>query len=86
VMLANRVVQEGLSVRDVERATKVQQSNARTKKVAVNYDVLELQERLSQTLGAQVTIATKANGSGSLKVNYSHLDQLDELIAKLTAK
>jgi ParB family transcriptional regulator, chromosome partitioning protein len=86
VMLANRVVQEGLSVRDVEKATKAQQSNAKTKKVAVNYDVLELQERLSQTLGAQVTIATKANGSGSLKVNYSHLDQLDELIAKLTAK
>jgi ParB family transcriptional regulator, chromosome partitioning protein len=86
VMLANRVVQEGLSVRDVEKATKAQQSNAKTKKVAVNYDVLELQESLSQTLGAQVTIATKANGSGSLKVNYSHLDQLDELIAKLTAK
>ena len=86
VMLANRVVQEGLSVREVEKATKAQQSEAKTKKAAVNYDILELQERLSQTLGAQVSITAKANGSGSLKVNYSHLDQLDELIAKLTAK
>jgi len=86
VMLANRVVKEGLSVREIEKATKAQQTETKSKKAAVDYDILELQERLSQTLGAQVSITAKANGSGSLKVNYSHLDQLDELIAKLTAK
>lgn len=86
IMLANRVVQEGLSVREVEKATKAQQSHAKTQAPRVNHDVLALQERLSQVLGAQVTITSKENGSGSLKINYSHLDQLDDLIAKLTAK
>jgi ParB family transcriptional regulator, chromosome partitioning protein len=86
VMLANRVMQEGLSVRDVEKATKVQQNHAKTQKTTINHDVLALQEHLSESLGAQVTITAKANGSGSLKINYSHLDQLDDLIAKLTAK
>ncbi|HAF00028.1 MAG TPA: chromosome partitioning protein ParB [Methylophilaceae bacterium] len=86
VMLANRVVQEGLSVREVEKATKSQQNHDKKTKVGVNHDVLALQEQLSQTLGAQVTIVSKANGSGSLKIAYSHLDQLDDLIAKLTAK
>lgn len=86
IMLANRVVQEGLSVREVEKATKVQQSHTKAQAPRVNHDVLALQERLSQLLGAQVTIASKENGSGSLKINYSHLDQLDDLIAKLTAK
>ncbi|MDX1916213.1 MAG: ParB/RepB/Spo0J family partition protein [Methylophilus sp.] len=86
VILASRVVQEGLSVREVEKATKSQQSHGKKAQVRVSHDVLALQEQLSQTLGAQVTIVSKANGSGSLKINYSHLDQLDDLIAKLTAK
>jgi ParB family transcriptional regulator, chromosome partitioning protein len=86
IMLANRVMQEGLSVRDVEKATKAQQNHAKTQKSTANRDVLALQEQLSESLGAQVIIAAKANGSGSLKISYSHLDQLDDLIAKLTAK
>jgi ParB family transcriptional regulator, chromosome partitioning protein len=83
VMLANRVVQEDLSVREVEKATKVQQNQTKVAKPSVSHDVLALQERLSQVLGAQVSIVAKNNGSGSLKVSYSDLDQLDDLIAKL---
>jgi ParB family transcriptional regulator, chromosome partitioning protein len=86
VMLANRVMQEGLSVREVEKATKVQQNQTKVVKPSVSHDVLELQERLSQALGAQVSIAAKNNGSGSLKVSYSDLNQLDDLIAKLMTK
>jgi ParB family transcriptional regulator, chromosome partitioning protein len=86
VMLANRVMQEGLSVREVEKATKVQQNQTKVVKPSVSHDVLELQERLSQALGAQVSIAAKNNGSGSLKVSYSDLNQLDDLIAKLMSK
>ncbi len=86
VMLANRVMQEGLSVREVEKATKVQQNQTKVVKPSVSHDVLELQERLSQALGAQVSIAAKSNGSGSLKVSYSDLNQLDDLIAKLMSK
>ncbi len=83
VMLANRVVRENLSVRQVEAATK-QQAPIKKDKPKVQHDVLALQNRLSDQLGAQVAIAAKANGSGVLKISYGHLDQLDDIIAKLT--
>lgn len=88
VMLANRAVHEGLSVRQVEAATKQQAASSHDKakppQNKVQHDVLALQNRLSDQLGAQVTIAAKANGAGVLKISYAHLDQLDDLIAKLT--
>lgn len=85
VMLANRIVSEQLSVREVEQAVKAKQTSVKPKaKKATNYDVLELQERLSQTLGTSVSISSKSDTAGVLKINYSHLDQLDEIIAKLT--
>jgi ParB family chromosome partitioning protein len=86
VMLANRVVQEGLSVREVEQASKAQQNNRAQAKKPVNYDVLALQENLSQLLGTQVLIQCKNDTTGVVKINYSHLDQLDEIIAKLSRK
>lgn len=84
VMLANRIVKEQLSVRDVEQAAKTSQSVKHKAKKATNYDVLELQERLSQKLGTSVSISSKNDTAGVLKISYSHLDQLDEIIAKLT--
>lgn len=86
IMLANKAVQEGLSVREVEHATKNQQKSKGASSPQTHPDVLELQERLSDQLGASVTIAAKASGAGVLKINFSHLDQLDELIAKLSRK
>jgi ParB family chromosome partitioning protein len=84
IMLANKAVQEGLSVREVERAVKQPvQSNIKPKPL-VRDDVRILEERLSDAVGATVTIATKNNGAGTLKIQYSHLDQLDDIIAKLS--
>jgi ParB family transcriptional regulator, chromosome partitioning protein len=84
VLLANRAAKEQLSVREVEHAAKVQQSTKASVKKPTNYDVLELQERLSEKLGTAVSISSKTDTSGVLKISYSHLDQLDEIIAKLT--
>lgn len=86
VMLANRIIKDDLSVREVEQAVKSQQVKKPASKHQVDYDVLELQERLSQSLGAQVTINSKNGKNGVLKINFSHLDELDEIVAKLTRK
>ncbi len=86
IMLANKAVQENLSVREVEHATKNQQKSKGAPLAQAHPDILELQERLSDQLGASVTIAAKAGGAGVLKINFSHLDQLDDLIAKLSRK
>jgi len=86
VMLANRIVQEDLSVRDVERVAKQPTQSTSKPKATGRDDVAILEERLSDAIGASVSISAKANGAGTLKIQYSHLDQLDDIIAKLSRK
>ncbi|MBX9676216.1 MAG: ParB/RepB/Spo0J family partition protein [Methylotenera sp.] len=86
IMLANKIVQQNLSVRDVENLVKkLAQNNApATQKTSVNHDVLALQNTLSEKIGASVNISAKQNGSGMLKISYANLDQLDDIIRKIT--
>lgn len=86
VLLANRIVQEDLSVRDVERVAKQPAQSTSKPKATGRDDVAILEERLSDAIGASVSISAKANGAGTLKIQYSHLDQLDDIIAKLSRK
>ena len=86
IMLANRAIQQQLSVRDVENLVKKVGAEAKPnqQKTTVNRDVLALQNTLSEKIGAVVSISAKANGAGMLKINYSNLDQLDDIIAKMS--
>jgi len=89
VMLAEQVVQSHLSVREVEALVKktiahVEHSIQKpAQKVAVNQDVVRLQETLSDQLGASVNIQSGNNGAGVLKISYANLDQLDEIVARI---
>jgi ParB family chromosome partitioning protein len=85
IMLANKIVQQKLSVREVEALVKQQltpKANSK-QKISVNHDVMRLQDTLSDRLGAKVTIASKSGGAGMLKINYNNLDQLDGIIARM---
>jgi ParB family transcriptional regulator, chromosome partitioning protein len=86
VMVANKIIQKNLSVREVEGLVKSLEFEAKpnTQKKNINHDVLALQNTLSEKLGASVSISAKANGAGTLKINYSNLDQLDELIKTIS--
>lgn len=94
VMLAEKIIQDDLSVREVENLVKktmadfdVKDKKNKSKqsvKSSSGQDILRLQETLSDQLGASVSIKAKANGAGVLKINYASLDQLDEIIAKIT--
>jgi ParB family transcriptional regulator, chromosome partitioning protein len=86
VMLANKIVQQDLSVREVESLVKKVgvDTQPKVQKMDANHDVLALQNMLSEKLGTGVSIAAKANGTGTLKINYSNLDELDEIIKKVS--
>jgi ParB family chromosome partitioning protein len=90
VMLAEQAVQNNLSVREVEDLVKKlnQQApthaNKNSQSKPLNHDVLRLQEALSDKLGATVNITSRQNGAGVMKINYANLDQLDEIIAKIS--
>ena len=86
IMLASKIVQQDLSVREVEKLAKTIGTAIKPNqhKTSVNRDVLALQNSLSEKIGAVVSISAKANGAGTLKINYSNLDQLDDIIAKMS--
>ncbi len=86
ILLANKIVQQNLSVRDVENLVKKSSAEVQAKphKISANRDVMALQNSLSEKIGTTVSISAKANGAGTLKINYSNLDQLDEIIKKIS--
>lgn len=86
IMLANKIAQDNLSVREVEGLVKkIGQNIDETNKLQLqkpnfDKDVLALQNNLSEKIGANVNIQAKKNGSGLLKISYTNLDQLDDII------
>ncbi|PPC96852.1 ParB/RepB/Spo0J family partition protein [Methylotenera mobilis] len=90
VMLAEQIVHNRLSVREAEALVKKlgeqtdMPASKSTQAPKEDQDVLRLQERLSGTLGASVSIKANSNGAGVLKINYANLDQLDEIIGRIT--
>jgi len=86
ISAANKIVLEGLSVREAE--TLVQGvANQETKTVhqpkKPDRDLMRLQEELSQHMGTNVAIKTGKKGAGKLIIDYTSHDYLDELIAHL---
>jgi len=85
VGLAQRIIQKDLSVRETERLVQ-QILNPPNKAPAqpVDRDLLILQERLSDGLGANVAIRSNKKGAGKLTIEFSSLDQLDGLISRIS--
>jgi ParB family chromosome partitioning protein len=88
VELAKNIVARGLSVRDAERLAnlaKVPKSGAKPSPSGGkrNADLVALERDLTERLGLAVTIESRGAG-GSLMIAYKTLDQLDDLLEKLT--
>ena len=88
--LAKRIVDEGLSVRQVEQlaAQGSQASRSGAKKPAHSVkdaDTEALEKKLSDVLGLKVAINHKANGRGRITIDYKNLEQLDALEEKLVS-
>jgi ParB family chromosome partitioning protein len=89
VLLANKIVLEGLSVREAEKLVQQQgeQSPAKTASQKTskkeNRDTQQLQEEMSAHLGARVEIKSNSKGGGKLVIEYSNNDHLEELLGGL---
>ena len=81
---AQEIVQRNLSVREAEQLVKRLSTNAPApSKRTPDQDVLRLQDELAEAIGASVQISSGRTGNGTLKINYSSLDQLDGIIARI---
>ena len=91
VLLAQRIAQRGLSVRDAERlvqgagkgAGKNGRGKAGTRPATGDADLARLETDLSDALGATVRIKAGSKGDGRIVIDYSSLDQLEGILAKL---
>jgi ParB family transcriptional regulator, chromosome partitioning protein len=84
VQLAQRTVQKGLSVRQVETlVNQLMQEPVEKLAKLVDRDVERLQEELADLLGAQVEIRANKKGAGKVLIDFGNLDQLDGILQRL---
>lgn len=88
---AKRIVEHGLTVRDIER---LGQDEARSENKPVraaapkpekDSDTRAVEKALEEALGLGVSIQHRANGGGEMKIGYKTLEQLDALCRRLKA-
>jgi ParB family chromosome partitioning protein len=91
--VAKRIVEQGLTVRDIERLGQ-EEARGETKSVphAVaaprpekDPDTRAVEKALEEALGLSVAIKHRANGAGEMKISYKTLEQLDALCRRLKA-
>ena len=82
VQAARTVASEGLTVRQTEVLIKKLQSPDVQKKstTTASQDILNLQQQLSEKLGAAVKIQHSVKGSGKLTIGYNSVDELDGIL------
>ncbi len=86
IKAAHQVSAKGLSVRETEKLVKrIINGFETTEKQALaeNPDVVNLQGKLSETLGAKVKITHRNSGKGKLEIQYNSLDELDGILAHI---
>ena len=89
VELAERIAQQGLSVRETERLVQAASAAPRAARPAaarLDADTRRLQDELSESLGATVKLKTKRGGRGSVVIDYSSIDELQGIVGKLRGR
>lgn len=87
--IAQKIFDEKLSVRDVEKLVKNLNKPGKIKK-AVTTDksleavYLDIEENLKQKLGTKVSITSKGNGAGKVEIEFYSHDDLEKLMDLLS--
>jgi ParB family chromosome partitioning protein len=84
IAAANKIVLGGLSVREAEKLVQNELTpvvKRELKKEALSRDIVRLQEKIADRLGAKVAIQHGAKGAGKLVIEYKTLEQLDGVLA-----
>ena len=79
------VVARGLSVRQTEALvrTLLEKKDKPTVEKKIDPNIRQLQDDLSQKIGARVKINHTAKGKGKLVLSYNSLDELDGILSHI---
>lgn len=87
---ANHIIDNGLSVREVEKEIKKLLSDKtisppKKKELDPQFEAVysDLEEKLKQSIGTKVTISAKDNNRGKIEIEYYSSDDLEMIIDKL---
>ena len=89
--IAQKIFDEKLSVRDVEKlvknigkpsTTKLRKPNETDKSLEIIYQ--DIEDRLKEKLSTKVSISGKGNGAGKIEIEFYNHDDLDKLVDILT--
>ncbi|MFK7791061.1 MAG: ParB/RepB/Spo0J family partition protein [Devosiaceae bacterium] len=92
--LARKIIDDGLSVRDVERLVHhapnpdgmLPHASAPDERPGLqDADTRAIEAKLAEHLGLHVQLKAKRNGSGTLAIKYETLEQLDDLLRRIGA-
>ncbi len=81
--LAQKIFDEKLSVREVEKLVKNLNKPEKPKKQedkTMQAIYLDLEEKLKQKLSTKVTVASKGNGAGKIEIEFYSHEDLDRLL------
>lgn len=81
--LAQRVFDEKLSVRDIEKLVKNLHKPVKPKKLddkALQAIYQDIEERLKQHLSTKVSVTSKGDGAGKIEIEFYNHDDLDRLL------
>lgn len=83
--LADLVVNQDLSVRNLERILQGQATPA-PQRSAPSAHLADLEKNLSRQLGMRVQVRSGRGGKGRMVIHYASLDQFDDLMGRLGIK
>jgi ParB family chromosome partitioning protein len=88
---AGRIIAQTLSVRDAERMVQALQNPSAAKakqrrRTRSDPDIVRLEDTLADWLGTRVRIEPTGKSGGRILIQYSSLEQLDGILAKITSK
>lgn len=91
IAMLETVIRRGLSVRETENAVRawVERNSAErdaSSPSARNDDFADSEQRLRRALSTNVAISRSAKGSGSIRIDFSTGDQLNELLDRIAGE
>ena len=80
--LAEKIINENLSVREAESLAKSKKNTVQKIKLK-DPDTIDLEEKISEKLGLNVSINHRGKKGGYIKIEYKSLDQLELVTQRL---
>ena len=83
-LIAQKIFDEKLSVREVEKLVKDLHKPPKEENKTLQAIYQEISERLKQSLSTKVSVSAKQNGAGKIEIEFYNHEDLERLLERIT--